>query len=407
MKKHSQELAEVIHAAAVDNAKGNRRAVREIVAYLTGDRFRRHAGHVDRAVGLAFLRVLETVWHNGWLPYDACQYVRRHLGHRAEALLIDAIAAEAAQHAAATVHQRWHDQLREIGAVVWWDRDRPHFEQWVQRQRFGRDPALTLVIDVLATLLRMPALPRILPPPGSAARAEPSAARHGVDEKVLARVRALLAKAEATAYEEEAEALSAKAQELMNRHALERAVVDAEHDTVQSADARRLWLESPYIGAKAMLVDVVASANRCRAVSYEQLGFVTVLGDDVDLDIVELLTTSLLLQATRAMLASGRHTDAGGRSRTRSYRHSFLLSYATRIGERLREAADTEAAAVGDPRLLPVLADREKAVDELFHEMFPRTVSKSYSVSNSAGWGAGRVAADTARLDTARTSLER
>jgi hypothetical protein len=59
------------------------------------------------------------------------------------------------------------------------------------------------------------------------------------------------------------------------------------------------------------------------------------------------------------------------------------------------------AAAVTDQsRLLPVLAARERAVDELFEEMFPQSVSRSFSVGNAAGWHAGRAAADLAVLDT-------
>lgn len=54
-----------------------------------------------------------------------------------------------------------------------------------------------------------------------------------------------------------------------------------------------------------------------------------------DLDAVELLFTSLLVQATTAMLAAGSRQDAHGRSRTRSFRQSFLAAYAQRIGERL------------------------------------------------------------------------
>jgi hypothetical protein len=58
---------------------------------------------------------------------------------------------------------------------------------------------------------------------------------------------------------------------------------------------------------------------------------------------------------------------------------------------------------VADPaRLLPVLAAREQVVDELFESMFPRSVSRSYSVGNAAGWHAGRAAADLAVLDTRR-----
>lgn len=398
-------LAAALHAAAVDHAKGDPDAARGCAAHLGGEAFREYPRTVDQAAEIAFRHVIGAVWQRGWLPFDVHQHVRRRLGGPAVGLLTDAIAAEAEQYAPATVHHRWLGQLARIDAVIWWTRDRPHLGQWAHRHHRGRDEALTLVIEILAALIVLPQLPPILPPPGSA-RVEAARTRNTVDEKVLSRVRALLAKAEATSFPEEAEALSAKAQELMNRYALERAVVDAQESTAPTASARRLWLDNPYVGAKAMLVEVVASANRCRAVFYEPFGFVAVLGDDVDLDIVELLTTSLLLQATRAMVGAGRQTDRHGHSRTRSYRQSFLMAYAGRIGERLREATDTDTAAAADPRLLPVLADRQKAVDNLFEEMFSNTVTRSFSVSNAAGWGAGRAAADAARLDIDRTSLE-
>jgi hypothetical protein len=272
-------------------------------------------------------------------------------------------------------------------------------------------------------LLALPALPRIVAPPGSTTvTATP---RRGVDQKMLTRVRALLAKAESTTFPEEAEALSAKAQELMSRYSLERIVVEsrpgagvpqylgvgAPHNTADAngiadphpAAARRLWLDNPYVAAKAMLVGAVAEANRCRTVLSEKLGFTTVLGDEVDLEIVELLSTSLLVQATRAMVSAGSQLTRSGRSRTRSYRQSFLLAYATRIGERLSTARDVSTAAVAEAaELLPVLAARERAVDELFESMFPQSVSRSFSVGNAAGWHAGRAAADLAVLDTGR-----
>jgi hypothetical protein len=220
-----------------------------------------------------------------------------------------------------------------------------------------------------------------------------------IDEKMLARVRALLAKAESTQFPEEAEALSAKAQELMSRYALHQAVVDHDRGHRPVATARRLWMDAPYAGAKAHLVHAVAQANRCRSVWREGLGVVTVLGADGDLDVVALLTTSLLVQANRSMLAAGRHVGRDGTSRTRSFRQSFLLAYATRIGERLT-AADTAAArAEGEARLLPVLAARSRAADDLTAELFPQVVRRGVTVSNAAGWGAGRAAADLALFD--------
>jgi hypothetical protein len=317
--------------------------------------------------------------------------------------LVDAIAEESQRYAQAAVPQRWRDDLRQIGAVVWWEPGQTgdHLLQWARRHGSSLADALTTVIEVLAMMRALPVLPRIVPPPGSAAAT--STPRRGVDQKMLARVRALLAKAESTTFPEEAEALSAKAQELMSRYSLERIAVESVGSGPHPAAARRLWLDNPYVAAKSLLVGAVAEANRCRTVLSEKLGFTTVLGDEVDLEIVELLSTSLLVQATRAMVSAGSQTSRTGRSRTRSYRQSFLLAYATRIGERLATARDVGAAAVVDPaRLLPVLAARERVVDELFDSMFPESVSRSFSVGNAAGWHAGRAAADLAVLDTRR-----
>ena len=46
-----------------------------------------------------------------------------------------------------------------------------------------------------------------------------------------------------------------------------------------------------------------------------------------------------------------------------------------------------------------MLAANSRAADELTDRLFPSTVSQPVSVSNGAGWDAGRAAADLARLD--------
>jgi len=394
---------ESIEMTVVDAASrllgGDTGAPHEVATKLAGER----TATVDAAVATVLTRAVRAAWTNGWLPHDVHQVAQRRLDRAAVGYVVDTIAAEAQQYAAATVHPRWREQLGSIDAVVWWQPGAAHLSQWAQRHGHLRTAALGVAIEVLAALGSLPALPRILPLPGGATVPNAGRARRGVDQKILTRVRGLLAKAESTAFSEEAEALSAKAQELMSRHALERAVVEAEEGTdPEPASARRLWLDNPYLGAKVLLVDAVAAANRCRTMLYEKIGFVTVLGDDVDLEIVELLATSLLVQATRAMLAAGPQARRGT-SRTRSYRQSFLIAFAARIRERLTMASDAGSAGVAAPdRLLPVLAARERVVDELFEEMFPHTRARSFSVNNAEGYYAGRAAADLAVLETRR-----
>ncbi len=408
----SQRITQSVLGAADAYIGGDEAAPRECAENLAGA-FAGQVGVLDGAVRSAVEEMVTAMWRGGWLPYDLQQIARRRRDAAAVAYLVDAVAAEGRRYPAARVHRPWHDQLRQIDATVWWEPGDPHLAQWAARHGTDVSGGLRCAIEVLALLGSLPGLPRILPLPGTAARGETTQQR-GIDQKVLTRVRALLAKAESTGFAEEAEVLSAKAQELMTRHALQRAVVEAEdRDEPEPATARRLWLDSPYVDAKTLLVDAVASANRCRTVYSKQLGFITVLGDDVDLDVVELLTTSLLVQATKAMLAASPRVARRGQSRTRSYRQSFLVAYAGRISERLSSASQeamsaTEAEMGGaeperDSRLLPVLAARQQVVDDLVDEMFPDLVHRSVSVSNADGYRAGRAAADLAVLDVRRS----
>ncbi len=220
----------------------------------------------------------------------------------------------------------------------------------------------------------------------------------GADPGVLHKVRSLLAKAESTTFPDEAEALTAKAQQLMDRHAIDRAVLAASMvGATSSPEGRSLVVESPYARARFQLLTEVARANRCRAVWLKHEGIATVVGFPEDQETVELFYTSLLVQATTAMLHAGTRPD----TRTRSFRQSFLVAYAARIGERLRradEAAVAEAERDLGGGVLPVLASREVAVDEHFSREFPHLRTMRVVARDPAGWTAGRSAADRVRL---------
>ena len=109
-------------------------------------------------------------------------------------------------------------------------------------------------------------------------------------------------------------------------------------------------MDHPYEGEKAALLDAVARANRCHTVWSPDLGFTTVFGFDADIDAVDLLYTSLLVQAHRAMAQTEPPGGKAGRARLKAYRQSFLVSFATRIGERLADAAE---AALADATRTP------------------------------------------------------
>lgn len=361
---------------------------------------------VDRAVDVLLGDLLRRKFAGGWTPLDLAEVSRRRIQEAGTSYLLDAVAAVTDEYPAPLVDPRWRAQLELCDGRTWWDRRRSQLSQWGERDGRSQAEALVVIIELLGMLEHLPCLEQVLTPPGAPVRSGPRQTIDPAQEKVLAKVRSLLAKAESTDFDEEAEALSAKAQELMSRYALDRALLDHVRGVRQHATLVRIWLDAPYVTAKSMLVDAVAHANRCRAILSRDLGSVTVVGDELDLRVVELLTTSLLLQGSRAMLATGSQSTRSGVSRTRSYRQSFLVAYAGRIGERLRAANETSTSDTDASRLLPVLSARSRAVDELIEQQFPDLVSKRVSVSNAAGWGAGRAAADLARLDV-NQALER
>ncbi|WP_432925410.1 DUF2786 domain-containing protein [Microbispora sp. CA-135349] len=360
---------------------------------------------VDRALLDALNRHVTLAWQRGWQPADLVRLVDRRLEARHVRLVTDAVAAEMRAYAAPTVDDRWLDQLTAVGATVWWRRDEEYL-----RDDGDRTALVACVLRVVHLLATLPPLERLCPVPGTARRT--GGPRGGaVDERVLARVRALLAKAESTEFEAEAETFTAAAQSLMARHSIDAALLAARTAGQRGGgqggagrpEGRRLGVDAPYEGPKAMLLDVIASANRCRSVWSRHFGFATVLGFPADLAAVEMLFTSLLVQATTAMRLAGARRDGSGRSRTRSFRQSFLAAYAQRIGERLREAtgqAVREAAADTGRDLLPVLAAREAAVEARVEELFPTlTMVGAGAISNREGWISGRAAADRAILD--------
>jgi hypothetical protein len=315
-----------------------------------------HPGHVLATVLADVLdRVLASAVEGGWSPGDLAQLVSRNAG----------------EECLSTVHA-----MLDRGAHL----------------RLDTPAALGAALRVAAVITAAPRLE-------ARDLIDATAADAGADEHPkLARVRALLAKAESTTYEHEAEALSAKAQELITKYALDRLVDDPGGSGRSDLRVVRLWLDPPYVGAKAALVHEVARANQCRSASAEHLGFCVLVGSAVDLHAVELLVTSLLVQADTAMLRHGRRTDGIGGSRTRSFRRSFLLAYAGRIGERLRDAVETVTARRGTD-LVPALRDHEEKVTEAFEAALPHTVLKATAFSNAEGWAAGVVAADLALLD--------
>ncbi|MFF1408737.1 DUF2786 domain-containing protein [Streptomyces sp. NPDC058289] len=364
------------------------------VLVAEGDRW----GGIGQALLARGEEYVRQAWERGWRPADVLRLVRRDLEQAHLRITEDLIAAEARRYA--RLPERWTD------AESWWGDDTQYGERLVQRERTDRFSLAGTVLEVFRLLIRLPSIEPVGPLPGDPA----DVLEHAhIEPRMLGRIRALLAKAEATTFPEEAEALSAKAQELMARHTVDAALLAVKSGTTQIPGACRIGVEAPYEEAKAVLLDAVASANRCRSVWNSAYEFSTVVGFESDLEAVELLYTSLLVQGTAAMTRAEAGQRAGGRKRTKTFRQSFLLAYASRLGQRLAETAEhTVADTVAEaPDNLPALVARDVAVTSRAEEMFPRTTTtRLRGATDLAGWEDGTAAADRAHVANAgRASL--
>jgi hypothetical protein len=380
--------------AALSPGVGDRHLQLLVDAWFTND-------VVPLVVGRCLEHAVADAWPKGWQPADVRRMVTRQLSAEHARLAVHIIAADAERYRDRQgADPAWLGQLEAMGAKRWWSSSRPHLCLWSFAESVSPGNVLILAVQLFALLSQLPPLHRVCTPPAEwGASASLIEEGQSIDPKILARVRALLAKAESTTFPEEAEALTAKAQELIARHAIEAAMLE-DGDRLTPPAARRLGVDDPYASAKALLLSKVAEASRCRAVWTSDLGFSTVFGFPGELDAVELLYTSLLVQATSAMLAEGKRPEQR-RQRSRAFRQSFLVSFAIRIGQRLREttaAVVSEASAAHGGALLPVLASRSEAVNDACAAAFPETTVSSTAARDQAGWVAGRVAADMATL---------
>jgi len=412
-----KELVVSLIAAAIKAVcGGDQDAYGATLRQLADERTSAWTQAVSRSL-VEFLRSSVTAaWQRGWQPAELARHVGRELSGEHVPLIADMIADEMRGYAPATVDARWAAQVAALVAASPGNTvSRSNDAEYLDASRelagdAGLRGVIAIALETAHLLQHVVVLKRLLPLPGTARptaqeRAEPA------DERLLSRIRALLAKAESTEFAAEAEALSARAQELMAKYSIDHALLAAETGRNEEPGAQRIAVDNPYEAPKTSLLQTVAQANRCRVVWSRELGLVTVIGFPADLDAIELLFTSLLVQANSAMLRSGAKRDGAGRSRTRAFRQSFLVSYAVRIGERLSEAAGhAEQQAVaeqtaastggGGKDLVPFLAARHQAVDDAVDAMFGDTLTHGRAVraTDAEGWQSGRAAADLASL---------
>ena len=196
----------------------------------------------------------------------------------------------------------------------------------------------------------------------------------------------------------------------MARHGIDMALLAAAEPGCDEIGATRMEVADPYSAGKARLLGWTASALRCRAVLHQlgggRVGAVTVFGFASDRERVEVLFTSLLLQAG-AQLLRERPPHPG--ESVAAYRRSWLHGFAVQVHRRLVEAerraeqrAEQRAAGRrrgrGAPGAALVLADRRSQVERAYAEAFPLLGRSRRSVLSGSGFAAGAAAGERADL---------
>ena len=354
---------------------------------------------------------LDLLLANGWQPADVAHLVRRNGTQRSTRLIVGYLAQHARRTNAATrAPLEWLSQLQDLGAfdpiqrtVIGGHGD--VIDRWARVEQLDPDEVRTIATDTLAVLDRAPRVGELLTPPPRWGASNKGTLPHHVpvgeiDAKALKTIRALLAKAEATTFEAEAEAFTAKAQELMTRHSIDAAILAAStaaggHRGIHS---RRVHIDNPYADEKATFLAAIAHVNGAKCVWSPSAGFSTLMGYPVDLQLTDVLFTSLLVQATHASATATAHDK---RLRTPSFRRAFLVSFADRVAERLeltRAKVTHLAEADYGSALVPVLARKAAEVQSAYAEAFPNATNMPARRYNANGWHAGRQAADRADI---------
>ena len=198
---------------------------------------------------------------------------------------------------------------------------------------------------------------------------------------LLDRVRKLLAKAEDDGCTpEEAEALTAKAAELMARYGIDRALLGALRPETDRPADRVFDLDNPWAAVKANLLAGLATALRCQCILLtrrEPGSRVHVFGYLSDLERADILFTSLLVQMARALALQ----PVPARGGAKAWRRSWMLGFSSAVVARVRAAEEAAVASASassgpagsGPSAALVLADRAVTVRRQAEQAYPRT----------------------------------
>jgi hypothetical protein len=216
------------------------------------------------------------------------------------------------------------------------------------------------------------------------------------EHAALRKAQALLAKAaDPATTPAEAEALDAKATEIMTKYGIDRAVAEARSAQKITVINRMILIDGPYAKQKWYLLDIVARHFDCKTIRVRtRNGFdrrtasIRIFGYERDLDLTSVLYTSLLHQVVHQMLQAS--------ASSRSARISFFAGFSQAVFQRLKEIREKAASGSG---VQLVLYDRSKAVEQALRDMYSKTTLDHRStISDPISFKNGQKAGEKANL---------
>ncbi|MEU1309186.1 DUF2786 domain-containing protein [Streptomyces cinnamoneus] len=224
------------------------------------------------------------------------------------------------------------------------------------------------------------------------------------DNPMLAKIRAILAKAEnPAASPEEAEAYFAKAAELMAKYGIERAMVAASSPDADKLGSRVIVIEGSYTEERRLLAAYIAQAvsvepimGRSRKPGEQRFTYtVELYGFESDMERAEMLYTSLSLQASNGLRSA--RPEWWESTTLATHRKGWLRGFTHTVVQRIKDAevrAKGEAEATHGASVALVLADRaalaKKAADEANPGVRNYTPRTRWSTAYEEGQSAGR-----------------
>ncbi len=220
-------------------------------------------------------------------------------------------------------------------------------------------------------------------------------------DSVIDRVQKLLAVAERTSNEQEADAFARKASELIARFRLSPEAIRQRRP--DGFTLREQFIgRGAYVRARFHLLAAIADGMGCLATYTVGPSGTTaqISGSAVDVETVHLVYTSLHLQMAQRASMRRRNTAAA----TQRYRRSFMFGFAEQVGEMLAKV-EHEAMEHSShvETLMPALLEHRQQV----HEFAERRLGRIRSASRPApaqrdGMRDGRHAAETADIGRRR-----